>query len=82
MPRRHSGIVRQRFADQVAGETANHNVFAQFRDFGADQLPDRLVGILDESLLQQANRAVKLLQFSVDDLVRSTFSGLPFTCAL
>jgi len=31
--RRYSGIVRQCFADEVARETTNNNVFAQFRDF-------------------------------------------------
>ncbi len=71
----------QRFADEIARKTANHDVFAQFRDFRADQFLDRLIGILDESLLQQTNRAVKLLEFSVDNFVHHV-SGLPLTWRL
>ena len=63
----------QCFADEVAREAANNNVFAQFRDFRAHQFPDCLVGILDESLLQQTNRAIKLLQFSVDNFIHHRF---------
>ena len=37
--------------------------------FGLDEIVDRLVGILDESLLEQTNRAVKFVEFSVDNFV-------------
>ena len=68
-PRRSRGIVRQRFADQIPGETANHNVLTQLRDFGADQFLDCLVRILNESLFEQANSAEKFIEFSFDNFV-------------
>ena len=73
-----SGIVCQCFADEVARKAANNNVLAQFRDLGADQFSDRLIRILDEPLLQQTNRAIEFLQFSVEILF-ITASGLPLT---
>src|SRR4029453_2920127 len=65
---RGGGIMRQRFANQVAGETTNHNVLTQLCDLGAHQFLDRLVGIFDKPLFQQTNRAVKFLQLPVHDL--------------
>jgi hypothetical protein len=65
--------VRQRFANQVAGETTNHNVLTQLCDLGVHQFLDRLVGIFDKPLFQQTNRAVKFLQLAVHDLVHDRF---------
>jgi hypothetical protein len=70
---RYRGIVCQCFADEVARETANNNVLPEFRDLGAEQFPDRLIWILDESLLQQTNRAVEFFQFAVDNFAHHRF---------
>ena len=67
------GIVRQRFANQVAGETTNHNVLTQLCDLGAHEFLDRLVGIFDKTLFQQTNRAVKFLQLAVTILFTDRF---------
>src|SRR5215211_9262339 len=58
----------QCFAHGIAGETADHHVLAQLGDLGCDQFADRLIRVLDEPLLEQANRAVELVQLTFHDL--------------
>src|SRR4051794_32268912 len=56
------------FADLISGEATDNDVLAQFGNLGFDEVVDRLVGILDEPLFQQANRAVKFVELAINDL--------------
>src|SRR5438132_3285368 len=65
-------LVSQRFADEIARETADHDVLAELGNFCAEQIFNRLIRILDEALFEQANRAVKLVEFPIDNLIHNT----------
>src|SRR5581483_8215365 len=70
-------FARERLTDQVSHKTANDDVFAEFCNLTVEQIPDGYVGIFYEPLLEQANRAVKLLEFSLDNFV-SNILGFAF----
>src|SRR5438045_8000507 len=53
----------KRLAHEVAGKPANHNVLAEFCNFSVEQIFDRDVGIFNEALFEQTDRAVKLVEF-------------------
>ena len=57
------------FAYGVAGEAANDDVFAEFRDFAGDEVFDGRLGIFDEGLLEKADGAEKFVDFAIDNLV-------------
>jgi len=71
-PRRpfHLCFAREWLADQVPNETTNDNVLAQFCNLRIQQVANCYIGILDETLLEQANCAVEFLEFALDNLVR------------
>src|SRR5260370_37760143 len=71
----------KRLADEIAGKAADHNVLAEFGNFRAQQIFDRDVGIFDEALFEQTDRAVKLVQLSVDNFL-SHVRGLSFDLRL
>ncbi len=55
------GFGCKRLAGEIAGKAADHNVLAEFGNFRAQQIFDRDVGIFDEALFEQTDRAVKLV---------------------
>ena len=55
------------FSDRIASESPEDDIFPNLRDFRRDQFFDRLIWILDEALFEQADGAVKFVQFSFDD---------------
>jgi hypothetical protein len=66
---RFSRLACQRLTDLEAGEAADDDVFAQLSDLRVEQIIDRLGVVLDESLLEQADRAVILVDLARDDLL-------------
>src|SRR5947209_16718760 len=70
-----------RLANEVTGEAADHNVLAKFGNFSIEQIFDRDVGIFDEALFEQTDRAVELVEFSVDNFFSHVF-GLAFDLRL
>src|SRR5882757_1116670 len=63
-------FARQRLADEVPDEATNDDVLAQFGNLGIQQVANCHIGIFDEALLEQANRAIEFLEFAVDNFVR------------
>ena len=64
------GFCLQRLTHEIAGKTPNDDVLPELGDLGRDQFFDRvMIGILDEALLEQANRSVKLVSFPSTILV-------------
>src|SRR5438105_11033247 len=72
---------RKRLAHQVAREAPDNNVLAKLRDFCAEELFDGLIGIFYETLLEQTHRAVKLVEFPIDNFIHHVV-GLAFDLAL
>src|SRR5882724_1256284 len=60
----------KRLANEVTGEAADYNVLAEFGNFSVEQIFDRDVGIFDETLFEQTDRAVELVELSIDDFFR------------
>src|SRR3984893_7432821 len=58
-----------RLADKIPGKAPDHDVFTKLSDLRCHQLVDRLVGVLNETLLEQTNRAVKLVELSIDNFL-------------
>ena len=58
------------FSDGITSESPEDDIFPNLRDFRRDQFFDRLIWILDEALFEQADGAVKFVQFSFDDFHR------------
>jgi hypothetical protein len=50
--RQKSPFGRKRFADEIAGEPSDDDVFAELGDLRAEKIFDRNVRIFDESLLE------------------------------
>src|SRR6266403_4140157 len=80
-PLQNSRFRGKRLAHQIAGETPDHNVLAQLGNFRIQELFDRLVGIYYERLFEQTDGAVKLIEFSIDNLLRDVF-WFPFNLRL
>src|SRR4029450_5445756 len=59
----------KRLAHEVAGETPDHDVFAQFGDLRFHQILNRLVWVLNESLLEQAYGTEKFVELAIDNFV-------------
>src|SRR5690242_3098090 len=57
------------FADLEAGEAAHHDVFLDDGDLLLDDLADRLLGLADVRLLEQAEGGVVLLELPLGDLL-------------
>src|SRR5437870_7391440 len=75
------GFGSKRLADEVASKPADDNVLAKFRNFSVEQFFDRNIRIFDETLLEQTDRAVKLVEFSIDDFL-CHIRGLAFDLRL
>src|SRR5437763_10644942 len=63
-------FARQRFAYEIADEPANDNVFAKLGNLCVEQVVNRDVRIFDETLLEQANRAIEFFEFAFHNFVR------------
>src|SRR5205085_10929232 len=59
----------KRFDDEIASEPPNEDIFAKLGNFRAEQILNRNVRILDEALFEQTDRAVKFVEFSIDNFV-------------
>ena len=69
MPLQNLRFAWQRLADEIANETADDDVFTQFRNLAIEQVPDGHIGIFNETLFEQANRTVEFLEFSFHNFV-------------
>ena len=69
--RRYSKLLfaRQRLADEVPDKATNDDVLAQFGNLGSQQIANCHIRIFDEALLEQANGAIELFEFAVDNFV-------------
>ena len=56
-------------AHGVAEEAADHEFIPEFLALLGHELADRLVGVLDERLVDEADRAVKFLDLTIDDFL-------------
>src|SRR5437763_1552609 len=59
----------KRFADEIASEPPNEDIFAKLGNFRAEQILKRNARILDEALFEQTDCAVELVEFSIDNFV-------------
>src|SRR5437870_487444 len=75
------GFGSKRLADEVASKPADDNVLAKFRNFSVEQFFDRNIRIFDETLLEQTDRAVELVEFPIDNFF-SHVRGLSFDLRL
>jgi len=57
------------FANGVAGETANDDIFTEFRDFAGDEVFDSRLGIFDEGLLEKADGSEEFVDLSIHNLI-------------
>src|SRR6184192_4396654 len=66
-------FARQRLADEITHEAADHDVLAKLGYLGTEEIFDGHIRIFDEGLFEQANSAVEFLEFSFDDLLSNLF---------
>src|SRR5260370_9416519 len=75
------GFGCKRLADEIAGKAADRNVPAEVGNFRAQQIFDRDRGVFHGALFEQTDRAVKLVQLSIDNFL-SHVRGLSFDLRL